>query len=367
MKKQSKKHIVFIHLLNDYSGSPGVLAQVINALPDGEYEKTLFVSNSSKDGFLSNLKNVETKLYWYRWMASNWMRLITYSISQFLLFFYLLKYFRKDITIYINTLLPFGAGLAAKLMNKKIIYHIHETTIRPQILKKVLVWVAEKSAAKAIYVSNYLRGVIELKNVESKIVHNALSNDFTYQADAYLKESKKQKENLVVMICSLKSYKGIVEFVEIAKQLKNINFELVLNANMNEVNQFKASQNIPINLSVFSAQKNVHDFYQRAKIVLNLSNPTVWIETFGMTILEAMYYNIPVIAPNIGGPTELIENQKNGYLINVDELNKIINRIETLMVDDELYNKISLAAKTKANEFSTIQFQEKAKYLINNI
>ena len=35
-------------------------------------------------------------------------------------------------TVYINTLLPFGAALAAKLRGCKVVYHVHEVSVKPQ-------------------------------------------------------------------------------------------------------------------------------------------------------------------------------------------------------------------------------------------
>ena len=128
---RSRKTIVFVHLLNDYSGSPLVLSHVIDALPDAEYKKILYTSTSSKAGFLSGLNAVETRHFRYRWKANGWLRLMTFSWSQVLLFFQLLRLRRKEVVIYINTLLPFGAALAGKLMGKKIIYHLHETSMKP--------------------------------------------------------------------------------------------------------------------------------------------------------------------------------------------------------------------------------------------
>ena len=38
-------------------------------------------------------------------------------------------------------------------------------------------------------------------------------------------------------------------------------------------------------------------------------------EPFGLVVIEAMEYGIPVIATNHGGPTEIITEGKDGFLV----------------------------------------------------
>ena len=48
------KKIIFVHLLNDFSGSPKVLSQVINACNNNGKETVLYTGKGS-EGFLDNL------------------------------------------------------------------------------------------------------------------------------------------------------------------------------------------------------------------------------------------------------------------------------------------------------------------------
>lgn len=62
-------------------------------------------------------------------------------------------------------------------------------------------------------------------------------------------------------------------------------------------------------------------------------------EIFGMTILEAMYYGLPVVAHEAPGPNEIIENGVSGYLCNFNSIDKWADQV-LLAVD----NKQGLAA-----------------------
>ena len=115
---------------------------------------------------------------------------------------------------------------------------------------------------------------------------------------------------------------------------------------------------LPRNIVIYPKQRDVHPFYQEANLVLNLSKPTEWVETFGMTLLEAMHYGLPVIAPPIGGPTEVVQHGKNGYLIDSADLLSIISRIKELGSDLQLYHTFSEVSIRLADIFNKDRFKQ---------
>ncbi|MFK8104692.1 MAG: glycosyltransferase family 4 protein [Saprospiraceae bacterium] len=353
--------IVFAHLYNDYSGSPLVLSTVIKGFLNRKTRVELITSTS--EGFLSEL-DLPKKNNAYRFHQHKFLRLITFLFCQIRMFFQALQYREEQVVFYVNTLLPFGVALAAKLMNKKVVYHLHETSVRPIILKRFLKWVASVTATELVYVSDFLRKEESIKGVTGSVVPNALSKAFLEQASSFQNEQPTQKDFVVLMICSLKAYKGVNEFVALAKQLPQLQFEMVLNATQPEIDHFFAATKLSTNLSLFPKQANVHPFYQRASLVLNLSHPQLWVETFGMTLLEGMAYGIPAISPPVGGPVELIHSGKNGYQIDQRALPQIIERITQLSTNEQLYQSFSQQARIKAATFNVERMQESLFNLI---
>jgi L-malate glycosyltransferase len=350
--------IVFAHLLNDYSGSPLILSSIIKAAKEKGYEIDLFTSGNH-EGFLSNL-GVNYYHFPYRFFVNKYVRLVVFMSSQMILFLKMFWRYRnqKDVVFYVNTLLPLGAGLAGKILGKRVVYHIHETSMKPPIFKKLLKTFANKTADTAIYVSNNLMELEALPDVEGKVVYNGLSKDFI--AKAKINKNKNNDVFRILMLCSLKDYKGVPEFIELAKRLPNYEFELVVNATDNEIQNYFGTPPNYKNLTIFSVQSNVHPFYQRADLVLNLSHPETWVETFGMTILEAMYYGIPCIVPPVGGPVELIDNGVQGFLIDQRHLDIVIEKINLIATDKALYQSFSDAAQRKAKTFSVENMIEKS-------
>ncbi len=347
------KRIFCVHLFNDYSGSPLVFSTVIKGLQKKEYECSIFTC-SGQEGFLSGM-SIPYHYFSYRWLPNRFLRLFMYVYSQWSLFLKVKAKAEQADIIYINTLLPFGAALAGWKTNTRVVYHIHEVSIKPALLKRFLKWVATKTASEVIFVSQYLAGEEALIGVPFKVVPNALSEKFV----AAVKQSEKEVERSaifkVLMLCSLRAYKGVDVFVAIAKDLPELDFDLVLNASEEEIARYFSASQIPANLNLFPKQKNVHPFYQKADLVLNLSHPEQWKETFGMTLLEAMYYGLPCIAPPVGGPAEIIRDGEEGFLIDQREKNKIVTAIRRLSVDKVMYQEMSQKAQKKALCFSEQQ------------
>jgi len=101
------KKIIFFHLLNNYSGSPRVLADVISVTKD-KYDVTLITS--ATDGFLSDLK-IKSHLFSYDWNKNKLITLLRLIYAQLVFVFYAIKYGNKNTVFYINTMQPSVAGL----------------------------------------------------------------------------------------------------------------------------------------------------------------------------------------------------------------------------------------------------------------
>ena len=313
------KKIIFFHLLNDYSGSPKVLSQVIEAVSKKGFDAELFLGGQGSAGFLSSVPCVQRR-YFYRRFDNKFMTLISYTLSQVILFFKLLKYRKSSVVFYVNTLLPFGAALAGKLLGIQVFYHIHETSIRPRPLKVFLRWIVEICSSNNIFVSHFLARAEGFSNVGGKVVYNSIPREMSSVAARHVYQPLPDGRFGVLMICSLKTYKGVNEFVQIARLLRGhqvFKFTLILGTTQTEVSDFFSSTTIPDNLTIIFGCADVMPYYQKASVLLSLSKPDEWVETFGLTILEGLSFGIPCIIPPVGGPIELVSEDCEGYLMEI--------------------------------------------------
>jgi len=354
------KKVICVHLLNDFSGSPFVLSQTINSLKSHNYNVELYTNDTK--GFLSDLGIKKHKIFYKRSQHKIFV-LMYYLYSQVNLFMKMLRYKNKDVVFYINTMMPFGAGLAGKLLGKEVIYHIHETSIRPHLLKQFLLKVIELTSSKNIFVSNFLANTEAIKDIKSYTIYNALPDSFTDKSNSCVYNYNVSFN--VLMICSLKEYKGVQEFLEISKLVVNIKFTLVLNTTKEDIDLYFKTYTLPSNLTLFPAQSNLHPFYEKASLVLNLSRVDQCQEAFGMTILEAMSYGVPCIVPPIGGPLELVDHNVNGYCISSYEVDTIVEKIKYLDKDRNKLKKLSSQARLKSKQFQQKLFTDKILKVIS--
>lgn len=352
------KIIVFIHLLNNYSGSPAILSSVIRLFVEKGYSVSLITSRT--EGFLSDIKGVEYKYISYQWHRSVIITAILLFRSQVELFFKILFLPRKEVCYYLNTIIPFGAALACKITGKKNVYHVHENMQQNKPIYYIAKLVYAICNYKSIFVSGYVKNTA-LNCQNGIIANNWLDKEFLKRVKIYPTGGRKT----ILMIASLRKYKGVYDFVDLAQRMSHHKFVLVVNATNKEFNDFQIATKRISNLKIYPTQKDVCPFYEQARILLQLSHPDKCIETFGMTILEAMAYGIPSIVPNVGGPMELVTDGMNGYVINTYCPKDIQEKIEQMFADEQLYMRLSEGALERFGEFNQSEIHDKIEKYIN--
>ena len=96
--------------------------------------------------------------------------------------------------------------------------------------------------------------------------------------------------------------------------------------------------------------------YKNARIVLF---PSLTLDTFGLSVLEAMASNKPVVATRLGGVLDLISDNENGILYQPDQPEQAVAGIKKLLGDDVLARTLGRNARKTAEEFSLTDHYER--------
>ncbi|RTI84429.1 glycosyltransferase family 4 protein [Campylobacter jejuni] len=110
--------------------------------------------------------------------------------------------------------------------------------------------------------------------------------------------------------------------------------------------------------------QNIEEEYLKASIYVMTS----YFEGFPMVLLETSSYAIPAISFDINtGPSDIIDNEKSGFLIEDGNLQEFANKLQVLMQDESLREKFGKNAKEKVQkEFNKEIIMQKWEKLINS-
>lgn len=103
---------------------------------------------------------------------------------------------------------------------------------------------------------------------------------------------------------------------------------------------YQVNKNFELNIYTYTSIErnylikhgNRYDYSQLEKIMEDtdiFAAPSTWYETFGFTVLEALSYGVPVIVSDCLGAKDLIQDGKNGFIINKNNIvDTILNIID---------------------------------------
>jgi glycogen synthase len=94
-------------------------------------------------------------------------------------------------------------------------------------------------------------------------------------------------------------------------------------------------------------QDELIQYYDRSQVMLV---PSLWQEPFGLVVAEAMARGLPVIASNVGGPSEIITHEKNGLLVEAGDERALALAISQLIKDPDKRQRFGQAARLTVQE-----------------
>ena len=175
-------------------------------------------------------------------------------------------------------------------------------------------------------------------------------------------ESKLNRENYIAFVGRLSAEKGVEVLFEAAKKLPGQKFK-VAGANRDD----HGIHDIPENVELvgFLNGEQLDLFYKKAQMLIMTS---IWYETFGLVLLEAMSRNTPVIAPKISGIPEIIEDHQCGLLFEPGNGSDLAEKISYLQAQPELASSLSdNGAKKVSTTYSEEKYYNELLQIINKV
>ncbi|MEP2689890.1 glycosyltransferase family 4 protein [Maribacter dokdonensis] len=143
------------------------------------------------------------------------------------------------------------------------------------------------------------------------------------------------KENIVLSVGRLSNQKGHDVAIKAFSKVNPNNWQLHIvgeGPKRKEYEDLISKLQMTEKIKLIGRNNNISNYYLKSKIFIFPSR----FEGFPNALTEAMYMGLPCISTDCPtGPSELINNGQNGFLISVDDVESLSNNLEKLIYDSQ--------------------------------
>ncbi|NOY64445.1 MAG: glycosyltransferase family 4 protein, partial [Nitrospirae bacterium] len=214
----------------------------------------------------------------------------------------------------------------------------------------------EKRFKKVIAISELVkRNILEHYRVDKKdivVIYNGVDLErFSPRNRGLFRKEVRQRygisddEVVILFVGSGFERKGLRYLIEAVKETeKRLTVLVVGKGKPGRLGSLVRNQNV-----IFCGpQKEIHRFYAASDI---FAFPTIY-EPFGNVHLEALASGLPVITTRLSGASEIIENGKQGFVIDLPEDTAGLKEAIETLLDEKLRKEMSINARVLAEKFT---------------
>ena len=230
-----------------------------------------------------------------------------------------------------------------------------------------------QKADKIIVPSKFFKNVVKNWGYERKIelIYNGVEENYANEVENISKMEAKTKlgfkNNIILSIGRLTSWKGFDTLIRLISNIERTIKLIIIGDGPEKDHLQSLSKNLNVSDQVIfpgRIERSQIPYYLKAADCFILNSG---YEGFPHIILEAMAVGTPVIASNIGGSKELIENNINGILIEKDNIKQIQSAIVRLISDTNFCRNIVRNARQTAARFSWQKTATQTIALLQNL
>jgi len=242
-----------------------------------------------------------------------------------------------------------GIGIPTKVV---LCDHTNSITDNREFSQRVQRYVGTKLADKIITLT-----LEDRRNYISKygISEDKIAYIYNWKENLLSNVTYNNESTKLVTVGRFDNQKGYDYLVQVAKKVlskkSDWTWEIYGSGNQDEVDKIRDLINengLQEKLVIKGLEKNQDLIYGDKGIYVMTSR----YEGLPLVLLEAQQYNLPIVSFSCPtGPSEIVENGINGYLIDCYDIDEMSKRLLELMNDKEIRNRFSSHAKDNMDKF----------------
>lgn len=346
------KNILFVHSSSEMYGSDRSLLNVVKYINKDEFKVYVILPCAGPlVDEMKKISGVTVEIFEVAVLRRKNLSIkggLQYII-EFNSSYWSLKKFIKKNSIDIvdtNTAVVFPGAVAAKHCKIKSIWHIREI-IKNDTENKVISHVMNRYADLIVANSKSTGKALEVDQDKVRVVYNAVEE----KENAILIPHEKFAVGMAGRINRWKGQKLFVDAAEIVhRKIPNVIFKIAGDAYTGEDSikqelvQYIENKNLTKTVILLGQVNDMVNFYSNIDLFVL---PSIQPEPFGLVVIEAMEFGLPVIATNHGGPIEIIDDGIDGYLVGYENAEEMAERIIELMSNVEKCREMGEKGKKK--------------------
>lgn len=190
------------------------------------------------------------------------------------------------------------------------------------------------------------------KKVQENMKSNGINNSVVIYNGIDIQENNKCRNDKCKNICfigRLSKQKGILEFLDVFKNILNEHPQLILNI----VGDGELKKDLERKITILGLGNNVKIYGYREDVIDIITNMDLFVmpslyEGLPITMLEIMSQRKILIANDVGGISEVIKDSQNGFLCEPNDYGQLEEKIKYTIdnfqnlnyIEDNAYNTI---------------------------
>jgi glycosyltransferase involved in cell wall biosynthesis len=251
-----------------------------------------------------------------------------------------------------------------------LITHVHSTYFayskRNLLIERFLSFFTDKIVCVSVAVQNFVLHVEGITKKKTLVIYNGIDGPNSCKNELSVNRRSfgvSDSDIVIITVASLAAHKGHSVLIDamyiLTRKYKNLRLLIVGDGPLrNDLSEYTKRLDLTRNISFTGLRTDIFALLRLSDIFVLASLER---EGLGIAIIEAMACDLPLVGTFLGGIPEVIEENKNGFLVKPGDPDQLAAAIERLINDKN--------ARTEMGRMGSKIFKEKftASKMIKNL